>query len=514
MRISKDHTFPFRLDHYRPDQFGDPKGKKALVLVHGFSAKVHPMQWLMHVLADQLSDHAIYQYGFETYEGLIPNSISLEEASRVLGHELLRVKREHLLGDGVAFVGHSTGGVIARRCFIDYQAQLGRGAFVFLGTPHYGAEIASIKNKISLAFSEKQTRELISGSDFIWRLNRDWMRLPEGAIEKVLCVVGAESDRSCLGLLPKGSWVQSDGVVRSTSASLTPRGDEPCLLLHVPLVHTLLKDIAPEWRKLSALSKDLFEHPPVPSRDLPFMAAVGLLRTPQDVPNLADAVWTFCLNYFQEFEKEWRETEWLKTCFEKDADGNWSPRTEKEIRGEREMIKFGLEPPKGFYALPREPSFLEDLNDFQKKALSFWSKDRPGSALVRLDFLEVPPQPQLLDIIDSNDASVLRNAMNHRAAAVRLGPRWLTVYVPELPQNEYRFLFSHADRKYQATVKIRKHLTTLVEVNGYNGRQTELTKGCDLGLQAATKFYAGIQELSTNKKWDLELEKPWIDVRE
>jgi hypothetical protein len=38
----------------------------------------------MHVLADQLPEYCVYQYSFETFGGLTPDDVSLEEASRVL----------------------------------------------------------------------------------------------------------------------------------------------------------------------------------------------------------------------------------------------------------------------------------------------------------------------------------------------------------------------------------------------------------------------------------------------
>jgi hypothetical protein len=122
-----DRSYPYRLDLYRSREFDSPMGRRPLVVVHGYSAQVYGMQWLMHMLAELLRDeYAVYQYAFETRPVWVrTNSMSLEAASRELRTEIVRVaKRDELKLDRPAFIGHSTGGLVARRAFIDENSLL------------------------------------------------------------------------------------------------------------------------------------------------------------------------------------------------------------------------------------------------------------------------------------------------------------------------------------------------------------------------------------------------------
>lgn len=514
-----DASYPYRLDPYRVDLFGSPAGKRPLVVVHGFSAQVYPMQALMHVLADQLKEHyCVYQYAFETFAGFVPNDVSLEEASRILGGELLRVQREHALGKGIAFVGHSTGGLIARRCFVDHSRTLGTGSFVFLGTPHHGAEIAELKNLITIAslHHEKQTRELAAGSDFIWRLNRDWSGLPSEAIEKVLCVVGTQSGRTALGRIPGGRWVQSDGVVRTTSAALAPRVRQRCVLLHVPLDHGALKDIDPLWQKPGRVSDGLFEGPPVPTRDLPFIATIGFLkghylRQGGTTPEVA-ALWSWCADYLEECEREWRRAVQLGDAYRRTPDGQWHPRTDLP---DDEMVEYGLrappEPEKG--PLPDEPTFKDALTDYSDEVARYWGEEARGAVLIRLDYLNVPPAPALLDLLDAGSISILDGLAQNPAVAIRTGARWATLYVPDLAEGEYRVVWQHADRPFEAKFRVVRHLTTLIEIDGSSGKLRDLSGEPSRAVSETGDGHAALKQLLTTKKWDMEIEKQWIDVR-
>ena len=514
-----DVSYPYRLDPYRADLFGSPAGKRPVVVVHGFSAKIYPMQALMHVLADQLKEHyCVYQYAFETFGGFVPNDVSLEEASRILGSELLRIQREHGLGKGIAFVGHSTGGLIARRCFVDHSRTLGTGSFVFLGTPHQGAEIAELKNLITIGplHHEKQTRELAAGSDFIWRLNRDWSGLPREAIEKVLCVIGTKSGRSAFGLIPEGRWVQSDGVVRTTSAALAPRPLERCVLLHVPLDHGALKDIDPLWQKPGRVSEGLFEGPPVPTRDLPFIATIGFLkgdylRQGGAAPEAA-ALWSWCTGYLEECEREWRRAVNLGDAYTRTPDGGWEPRTDLP---DDEMVEYGLSAAPGSERspLPDEPTFTDDLTTYSGEVAGYWSEEARGAALVRLDYLNVPPEPALLDVLDARDISILDGLAQNPSVAIRPGDRWATLYVPDLAEGEYRIAWQHAGRRFEAKFRVVRHLTTLIEIDGSSGKLRDLSGEPSRVVKETGDGHAALKQLLETRKWDVEVEKQWIDVR-
>lgn len=514
-----DVSYPYRIDPYRPDRFSNRAGKRPLVVVHGFSAQLYPMQALMHVLADQLAEkYCVYQYAFETFGGIVPNDLSLEEASRILGSELLRVQREDGLSDGVAFVGHSTGGLIARRCFIDHRKALGSGSFVFLGTPHQGAEIAELKNTITFTFlhHEKQTRELAAGSDFIWRLNRDWSTLEPEAIEKVLCVVGTKSDAKALGYLPTGAWVQADGVVRATSAALAPRPGQRCVLLHLPLDHGALKDIDPQWQKPGRVSRGNFEGPPVPTRDLPFMATVGFLKDEYRKPGetLSDpaALWVWCVDYLQTCELEWRQTVADAEVFERTPEGKWR---EKADAGHSDLVKVGLEPPPPPVgsSLPAEPTFKDNLTAYSDEVSKYWSGETSGAALVRLDYLNIPPEPVLVDLLDASNASALAAVANHPAASIRVGMRWATLYAPALAAGEHRIVWAYAGRTFEAKFRVTPHLTTLIEIDGFSGDVSDLTGEAARAVKETADGHAYLKHLVRTKKWDLETVKPSIDLR-
>jgi len=518
VQIRPDVSYPYRIDPYRPDQFSSRAGKRPLVVVHGFSAQIYPMQALMHVLADQLAGYCIYQYAFETFGGIVPNDVSLEDASRILGSELLRVQREHGLASGVAFVGHSTGGLIARRCFIDHREALGKGSFVFLGTPHQGAEIAELKNKITATFlhHEKQTRELAAGSDFIWRLNRDWSALERDVIEKVLCVVGTRSDRKALGYLPTGDWVQADGVVRATSAALAPRPGQRCILLHLPLDHGALKDIDPQWQKPGRVSSGNFEGPPVPTRDLPFIATVGFLkdeyRKRGEALSDSAALWGWCADYLQACELEWRQTAADAEVFERTPDGKWRERPDT---GHSDMVKVGLEPPPPPIgsSLPNEPTFKDDLTTYSAEVSKYWSGEASGAALVRLDYLSIPPEPVFVDLFNANNASVIAAVASHPAASVRVGMRWATLYAPALAAGEHRIVWEHAGRTFEAKFRVTPHLTTLIEIDGFSGAVRDLTGEGARAVKETADGHAYLKHLVRTKKWNLEIVKPSIDLR-
>jgi pimeloyl-ACP methyl ester carboxylesterase len=514
MKTSEDASFPYRIDAYRPDQFGSPAGKQPLVVVHGYSAQVYPMQAFMHVLADQLPEYCVYQYSFETFGGLTPDDVSLEEASRVLGAELLRVKHEHGLADGVAFVGHSTGGLIARRCFVDYRKALGSGTFVFLGTPHHGAEIADWKNLVTRLRHEKQTRELAAGSDFIWRLNRDWHFLGAGEVEKVLCVIGTSSNRSGLGRIPKGNWVQSDGVVRATSAAIAPRHAEACILLHVPLEHSSLKDIDPLWQRAERISRGLFEGPPVPSRDLPFIAAIGFLKSPQpqqegDSACKSAALWRWCCDYLETCEREWRERIYASDYFEETEPGKW-----QEIADAPDpvMRKVGLEPPSKFSELPKQPTFQQDLTDYVDRAVEYWRCQRIGTALIRLEYLHMPPAPILLDVVDTNNASELDALKTHPSTRIRMGARWATLYIPEIAEGTHRVIWQHGNRRIEASFSITRHLTTIIQIDAGTGRVADFTGNVADVARQAVEEWSELKRVAGTRQWDLEIDQPWIDV--
>lgn len=94
--------------------------------------------------------------------------------------------------DSVVLVGHSMGGLVARKYLLDELAAkrpLRVERLILYAVPNNGAELASLVQLVP--FKSKQMKELARNSGFITELNNNWARLsPEGSV-RIRYVVGA-----------------------------------------------------------------------------------------------------------------------------------------------------------------------------------------------------------------------------------------------------------------------------------------------------------------------------------
>ena len=540
----RDISYPYRLDRYRASQFGSAAGKSPLIVVHGYGANLYGMQWLMHVLADLLSDdYVVYQFAFETQAYLSQNPLSLELASRELGHELRRVvERDELSLEHAAFIGHSTGGLVVRRAFIDNKFLWKNARFVFFGSPHYGAEVADLKN--GLTRRDKQTHELAPASDFIWRLNRDWAELPEGAAERVLSIVGTKARRRFQWGLPKGRWVQADGVVRATSALLTTGTPTQHYVMFVPRDHSELKNISIRWRKQGSLRRGWQQQPLIVEEDLPMVATFAFFLPKGEWKSTDQAeYWKRCLRSLELLETEYHTVKLreLEGCVQQ-PDGTWSPGDDyeqcgdgrwvrkaltieqqiaKDLYGEEILLRWVDEKKRQEHENPSEPRFLNELKTYCEELQRYWIGDAFGSVIVRLDFIDMPPEPMVVGVFDASTQSSHPVSVP-RKSFIRRGERWATFYLPELQAGKYRIAWKYDGRQFDAYFSVTAHFMTMLEMNGstvqwqsgYEQTMCRVLSGdCE---RLASEFDQGIdylQEQLAHREWDVGAEiSPFVDV--
>jgi pimeloyl-ACP methyl ester carboxylesterase len=501
MKVRRDQSYPYRLTRYRAANAVSNKVVPPLVVVHGYTADIYGMHGLVHLLADQLrDDYAVYEYAFETNPQPKANSVSLEVASRELGQELLRVvQRDGLSASGAAFIGHSTGGVVARRAFVDQAVLWSNAAFVFLGTPHQGSEAADLKRRIRIA--DKQADELAVASDFLWRLNRDWAALPSNAIDRVLSVIGTKSSRRFSWGVPRGTWVLADGVVHATSAFLMSQASAKYFGLFLPLDHSELKEVPPHWKALQSLSRRWQRESPDPYGSLPAIATVQFLTRSAKSPLLTHAeLWERCVLMLQAIEKDRNDAivhemaGWVEA-----PNGEW--RQEGRIFRERlvpsQYMSYSDEELERSYQLrevaigtwrtpwvmpadyegPAKPDFLDKLRQLLEEAVQFLTTAQTGAAIIRLEPGE-SPLPRLISLLRLD----VGRWCDHQIpldAFVREGARWATWFLPNLPTGTYRALVEHRTRRYRASFSIQALCTTLIEIDGDGRGLTPEGEFCD-----------------------------------
>jgi hypothetical protein len=479
------------------------------------------MQWLMHMLAEMLRDeYAVYQYAFETEPWYAwRNSLSLEAASRELRREIIRVaERDELLLACPAFIGHSTGGLVARRAFVDESALWKKARFVFFGTPNYGSTLADLKNR--LLRKDRQTHELAQGSDFIWRLNRDWSELPTTAVDGCLSIVGTASELAILGASSK--WGGSDGVVRTPAAFLTSRGPAKYFVLPVPLGHGALKEAPREWRHMGSLQNRLHTEVPDPRTDLPILAARSFLDPA--LPLSYSQFWERSLKLFESFESEYHLTQILKLEGKEEyPDGKWRwkgmqqnpngtfEETEESINVQL-YVDLGswdadFRQARAKHLLPPAPEFLLPLRRQLKELETYWKAGKQGALIMRLDAIDLPPLPQIQRLIRISENGEEATSLP-KGAFLRQGERWVTLCAPQINQGKYRIEWVHRKRNFVTEFDIVPHCTSAMEIDGHIGSSEKNHVSVLSGDNAAIAedFQRGLSELSVlleTRKWNV-----------
>ncbi len=516
-----DKSYPFRLDLYRSREFGSPQGLRPLVVAHGFSAQLYGMQWLMHMLAELLREqYAVYQYAFETELSFFrANSTTLEAASRELRRELIRVaKRDQLDLKGAAFIGHSTGGLVARRAFIDEQDLWNSARFVFFATPHYGSRWADVKNVVFP--NDRQTDELARGSDFIWRLSTDWAQLPETAVDGCLSIVGTCFELPKLGAWSK--WGRSDGVVRTPAAFLTSRGPGKYLVLPVRLGHSTLKDAPTKWKRMGSLQNRVHTEVPDPSTDLPIIATKAFLE-PASTPTYSQ-FWGRCLELFENFESQYHHAQVYKLQGkEQYSDGKWRYKGMKEVaEGQYEdtdestdaAMKAGLAAFEGDFKhaiakhrWPSEPECLPALQRYANELTRYWNSTKGGALIIRLDSIDLPPLPRVVRFAKKVPGGE-EDVRLPKCSFLRRGARWVTLCIPDIDRGEYRIKWEHGRMSFFADCPVTSHCTTTVEIDGHVGRSSKGRVSILSGDNAShvNAFQDGLAQLSdqlASRTWNV-----------
>ncbi|MEW8461636.1 MAG: hypothetical protein AB2653_15115 [Candidatus Thiodiazotropha endolucinida] len=508
-----DASYPYRLEKYRPDIFEENKEKRLLIVVHGYSDHVYSMHWLMEILGDQLAQtYVVYQYSFET-KFLGKNYLSLELAARELGNEIKRVIQEDkLITKHAAFVGHSTGGLVARRAFLDNRSLFSSARFVFLGSPHYGSEAADLKNKF--VKGDKQTQELAPASDFVWRLNRDWSDLPKNYIQRVLSVIGTKSTRRRQWGLPKGRWKQADGVVRSTSAVssiLTSKS----YLIFVPLDHTELAQIPEAWKELRSLRKNSVRKPPNVSRDISIIATIMFLRD-YKISNHSD-LWLLCVNMFEVLEQSYRTTLLRhKHGWVENENGGWEP---GEYRNQN-IVDLGLsdddkdyiEPivdPERFVEdqPPTVPEFVDGFKEYLEQSREFWTKKIFGTLILRIDYVDIPPEPSIRYIKCHKTNKVISIP---DGSFLRCGKRWATLWLPTIYEGFYEVAISHGNQLLSINVDIQSHFVTAIEVDINSGQCKVLCTDIEVLRESVTNGFKMLEQELDRKEWNIKGDLPRV----
>jgi Zn-dependent protease with chaperone function/pimeloyl-ACP methyl ester carboxylesterase len=135
-----DHYGLFRYDraggkYTKAGRSPGDASKPAVVCVHGLRGDEHTFGDLLRFLGNQraLNDVPLYFFRY-------PNDSSLARSGRFLQNEVSRVFAD---GRKVIFVCHSAGGLVTR-----FYTERRQGAFdrvIFLGTPHHGSDLTSLK---------------------------------------------------------------------------------------------------------------------------------------------------------------------------------------------------------------------------------------------------------------------------------------------------------------------------------------------------------------------------------
>jgi len=141
-----------------------------VALIHGFFQT--PNIW--DVMEDRLRHDG---YGVVTFHlaGLLGryNTRRVDECARIVGRALRELAEEHP-GQRIHLVGHSKGGIIARRLVQHQGGDELVTSVTTLGTPHHGTPLAAIGMAI-LGFGavSSSARELLPGSAIVEAIQRD-----------------------------------------------------------------------------------------------------------------------------------------------------------------------------------------------------------------------------------------------------------------------------------------------------------------------------------------------------
>ncbi len=152
----------------RRDDFDS--GAEVVLLLHGFFQTRN----IWDVMEDRLRHDGYTVMSFNLGGlGWHLNTRPIDELVRLVAAKIERLREKHGF-DRLHIVGHSKGGLIARR-YVQHGGGLYRTkSLITLGTPHHGAPTALVGLAIAAALPMRSSaRDLLPGSPLIRRLNED-----------------------------------------------------------------------------------------------------------------------------------------------------------------------------------------------------------------------------------------------------------------------------------------------------------------------------------------------------
>jgi triacylglycerol esterase/lipase EstA (alpha/beta hydrolase family) len=162
-----------------PDLTCDHRGTSLLVFLHGWRGDREETwhQFPDLVCGDyEFRDSDVLSIGYPVY--LIGSNLTTEQfgawlADKLAANNLERYKK-------IAIIGHSLGGLLARRLVLEQRQELGNiGLLIEIGTPHLGPYSYTALADNVLFRGGQLVGELQTGSAFLQRLDADWQKLPK-----------------------------------------------------------------------------------------------------------------------------------------------------------------------------------------------------------------------------------------------------------------------------------------------------------------------------------------------
>jgi hypothetical protein len=205
-------------------------------LIHGWSVQETTTYQALH--------HKLAAHGFDLHEIFLgryvslDNEVEIQDLSRALHNELMRVLGRSAWPGPIHFITHSTGALVVKHWTVNHYRPPQSGNrplrnLVFLAGPHFGSRLAH-HGRSMMAHArytgdtgKKILEALELGSPFSWDSNGAWLDPGhwKGKGIRPFCLIGDKVERAAFAsrIFPAGYEKGSDMVVRVAAGNLNFR---------------------------------------------------------------------------------------------------------------------------------------------------------------------------------------------------------------------------------------------------------------------------------------------------